>query len=853
MKTKHLLFSTIVGAGALVSCTNEELIDNSNVNLAGEKINIEIAANKSGFAYDSRVGIDADENGSLAGQPYWQATDKLGGLLFVDPNGESMLTNYPFVPTEEIGEGEKPTSMTFKTPTAVSKGTYVFYTPYKSEYVSNETFNVELADRQEMDPANPTAHLSDYNFMISPTVDIAGIPYGETGAVNELPIQFKSIYNYTRLKITLKEASEPVTIQRIVFKHGSMGSNFKSSVNIVPEKIRAIVNNIGEKWSDGKTKDESSVVITADGDINASKAIASDYILASDNFEVYDDASVALLDRNEKAKTITLYVKGGATIKAGETFNAYVLLPYGTYTEGVKYDIYTDKGVTENKVIKPTDGKLVLKAGKTAFASCELNYTMNSNSFVTPTTFDISDAADWNEAVAFVSENFSLYGSTTDWQAPTFHLLKDVKGELPDFKVNVTAENGCKLTLEGENKLEAATAANLSNVDVVNEGKLTIEKYDTNNTTGWTINSLENKGEVTVNGKLALTTTLVNKGKFNNAGIVTVTGATSNGDPTDKPAAVLTNTGNITFTGALNNYENSVINVNNTASGTGFSINATSANNAKASINIADKAEMTIAAGKTFTNTGTITLNNAAKINNSTSATLTNTNGTIIITDASRDYKMPAVSDGIVKTSVSTLDGINAAQQKVGSVADKNINMIELTSSIKVEAALDMANADLCLGKDVKLEINNGVTVTCEDLLVSGTGASVAAYDKAGNLENPNATLKAGSISVNEGASFVNDKSILIGDACTSITVGKNASLTNAGEIQAHTALETTIKVSVAENGKLTNTKDGKLTNAKFNITANNGSIINQSETAIKVAGSMVGNMSGKFTFTANT
>lgn len=842
MKTKHLLFSTIFVAGALASCTNEDFVENGAVELAGEKVNVAITATKGGVLdAETKIGFEVGEDGSLAGTPYWQSTDKLGGLLFTNADGSGMLTNYPFIPTEEIAEGDKPATMTFKTPTAVSKGTYVFYTPYDGTYVNNGEFTTELADRQEMDPANPTAHLSDNNFMISPTVSLAGIPYGEEGAVNELPIQFKSIYNYTRLKITLKEAQEPVTIQRIVFKDKS-GSAFNTTAKIVPSQIRALVNAIDKKWSDGKDISGTTGIVVNSGDLDASKAIASDYELAAKSFEV----TSALVEQTAGASAITLSIKGGVTLKAGESFNAYVLLPYGEYTNGISYDIYSDKGVTESQVIKPSAGNLELKAGRTASASCELNYTLNNNDFKTPETFDISSDQDWTDAVAFVTENYNLYGNSSSWKTPTFNLLKDVKGTLPAFKITVVG-NDNELTLTGDNKLTAATLASaaLTNVSVINEGTLTVEKYDATNT-AYTLNSLVNKGTVTVNGNLSLTTTLKNEATFTNNGKVTVTATTTNGNATSKPAAVLTNNGAFIANGALTNEANATINVNYVQGGS-FTLSAASTNSAKASIVIADKAELDASAAA-LTNAGTITLNGTANLNGGSS--LANANGTIIIADASKGYKLTVpASAGIIKTSVATLAGIKAAQTKVNaSTANKLINRIELTASIQVEGNLNMTGADLSLAAGVELEINDGVTVTCEDLVIAGAGVSVAAYDKEGTEEKPTAKLTAGSVTVEEGGSFVNNKGVTIGDACIALTVGKNASLTNNGEIKAGTA-ETTVTVKVAANGKLTIGETGTMTYAKLNIIENAGTITNASDTEIKVIGKMVGNMSGKFSF----
>lgn len=844
MKTKHLLFSTIFVAGALASCTNEDFVENGAVELAGEKVNVAITATKGGVLdAETRIGFEVGEDGSLAGTPYWQSTDKLGGLLFTNADGSGMLTNYPFIPTEEIAEGDKPAAMTFKTPTAVSKGTYVFYTPYDGTYVNNGEFTTELADRQEMDPANPTAHLSANNFMISPTVSLAGIPYGEEGAVNELPIQFKSIYNYTRLKITLKEAQAPVTIQRIVFKDQS-GSAFKTTAKIVPSQIRALVNAIDKKWSDGKDISGSTGIVVNNGDLDASKAIASDYQLAAKSFEVTSD----LVDLEAGASAITLSIKGGVTLNAGESFNAYVLLPYGTYTNGISYDIYSDKGIVSGseQIIKPSSGNLELKAGRTASASCELNYTLNKNDFDTPKKFDISSDQDWADAVAFVTENYNLYGNSTSWKTPTFNLLSDVKGALPAFKIKV--EGSGELTLTGENKLTAATLANdaLTNVNVINEGTLTVEKYDATNT-AYTLNSLVNKGTVTVNGNLSLTTTLKNEATFTNNGNVAVTTTTTNGNATSKPAAVLTNNGEFTATGALTNEANATINVNYVQDGS-FTLSAASTNKAKASIVIADKAELT-ASTAVLTNEGTITLNGTANLNGG--SLLANTNGTIIIADASKGYKLTVpASAGIIKTTVATLAEIEAAQAKVNaSTANNLINRIELTASIQVEDDLDMTGADLSLAAGVELEINHNKIVTCKNLVIAGAGVSVAAYDKAGTEEEPAAKLTAGSVTVEESGSFVNNEGVTIGDACIALTVGKNASLTNNGEIKANASTETSVTVKVAANGKLTIGETGTMTNAKLNIQENAGTITNASDTEIKVAGGMVGNMSGKFSF----
>lgn len=849
MKTKHLLFSTVLAAAAFSACTNEDFVENTpGVDLGGEKVNISILASKGADEAATRIGLDPNENGSLSGaKPYWENDDMLGGLLFTDPAGASMLTNYPFKPSETIEEGEKPTAVTFTTPTAVSKGLYVFYTPYDKKHVSNGTFTTTLADRQEMDPADPTAHLMANDFMISPTVSLAGIEYE---AENELPIRFKSIYNYVRINITLKEATEPVTIQRIVFKNAASSGSFATTAQIVPSRLRVLQGGATGNWSDGKDKVGGTTILTADNDLDAEKAVVSDYSKAADEFMVTSN----LVTQTGATSAIVLSIKGGKELKAGESFNAYVLLPHGTYTDGISYDIYSDKGVSE-QILKPTSGSLELKAGRTSSASCTVNFTINNNDFEVPETFDIASDQDWKDAVAYVTENYSIYGSPTSWNTPTFNLLKDVKGTLPNFAIDVTGTS--KLTLTGENTLNGTIAYNLTSASIVNEGTLTVAAKPAPATT-YTVNSLANSGTVTVNGDLTITTTLTNSGTFVNAGKTTVTTMTTNGDATKKPAAVLTNTGAFIATGALTNCEGATINVNNTAASTGFTLTAASTNSKGANINIASGATLTASAAA-LTNAGTITLNDAAVL--AGGATLDNgkaadnDEGTIVITDASKNYQLtvPASGqNGIIKTTVSTLAGIEAAQKKVAGTANNLINTIELTSSIKVDNDLDLDGVNLSLAKDVKLEIENAKTVTCENLVVAGAGASVAPYSADGSVDEPAATLATKTVDVKDGASFTISKDITVGkdtDAeVTALTVGKASSLTNNGSIVGDNAGTTPITVNVAAGGSLVNSAEGTVT-GKLEIESNNGKISNSSKTAIKVVGSMAGSMEGNFSF----
>lgn len=846
MKTKHLLFSTVLAAAAFSACTNEDFVENTpGVDLGGEKVNISILASKGADEAATRIGLDPNENGSLSGaKPYWENDDMLGGLLFTAADGSAMLTNYPFKPSETIEEGEKPTAVTFTTPTAVSKGLYVFYTPYDKKHVSNGVFTTTLADRQEMDPADPTAHLMANDFMISPTVSLAGIEYE---AENELPIRFKSIYNYVRINITLKEATEPVTIQRIVFKNAASSGSFATTAQIVPSKLRDLQGAATGNWSDGKDK-VGTTILTADYDLDAEKAVVSDYSKAADEFMVTSN----LVTQTGATSAIVLSIKGGKELKAGESFNAYVLLPHGTYTDGISYDIYSDKGVSE-QILKPTSGSLELKAGRTSSASCTVNFTINNNDFEVPETFDIASDQDWKDAVAYVTENYSIYGSTTSWNTPTFNLLKDVKGTLPNFAIDVTGTS--KLTLTGENTLNGTIAYNLTSANIANEGALTVAAKPAPTTT-YTVYSLANSGTVTVNGDLTITTTLTNTGTFVNAGKTTVTTTTTNGDATKKPAAVLTNTGTFIATQALTNCEGATINVNNTAASTGFTLSAASTNSKGANINIASGATLTASAAA-LTNAGTITLTEAAILEGGTSTNaMNNKDGVIVITDASKTYQLTAPASGqkgIIKTTVSTLAGIEAAQKKVTDADDNLINTIELTSSIKVDDDLNLDGVDLSLAKDVKLEIENAKTVTCENLVVAGAGASVAPYSADGSVDEPAATLATTTVDVKDGASFTISKKITVGEdtnsEVTALTVGKASSLTNNGSIVGDDAGTTPITVKVAAGGSLVNSAEGTVT-GNFSITANEGVIKNDNtQSAIKVAGSMVGTMTGNFSF----
>lgn len=841
MRTKHFFFSAVLAASAFSACTNEDFAENGNVAVNGEAVNISIAASKGGDQADTRFGIDVNTDGSLGNQ-YWVESDMLGALLYAANDGSAMLTNYPFTPAGKFDENGKAATMSFKTPTAVSKGTYVFYTQYLKDYVDNGAFNVELADRQEMDPADPTAHISNYDFMIAPAVSLAGIKYGDA---TELPLTFRSIYNAVRFHIELKDANAPVTIQRIVIKDGnSSPTAFKTKSKIVPSKLTALVGTVTEDWSDGKATAQTAV-LTASKELDASKAVSADYQMAADALEV----QTGHVDQTDGAASIVLAIKDGKTLKAGDAFDAYVLLPAGEYANGLAFDIYTDKGVSK-QTIETGDSFKGLTAGKTKRINADLKYTVNDNNIELPTTFDIASDQDWLDAVAYVTTNYGAYGNTTNWNTPTFQLLKDVKGTLPSFKINVnTGVN--KLTLTGENNL-TTIASDLTGANIVNEGTLAIGPAagaTAANPTAWTINSLTNKGTLSVatNSKLTVTTTVANVGSIVNAGEVVVTTTTTNGDATSKVAATITNTGKMTLTGALTNEEGATINVNQPAVGE-FILSAASNNNGD--ISIADGATLT-ASTAALTNAGIITLNNAAVLNGG--SVLDNENGIIIITDASKSYELtvPAGDKGVIKTAVSTLDAIKEAQKKVAATANNLINTIELTQSIKVEEALDLTSAvNLSLAANVKLEINKDVTVTCGNLIVAGAGASVAPYDKTEVDKNPAATVAAGSIEIAENATFDIAKNLTVGDACTALTVAKNASLTNNGTIKAGGA-ETEVKVNVAANGKLTNATTGKMENAKLKVETNAGAIINQSETAIKVAGEMVGTMTGKFTFVA--
>lgn len=841
MRTKHFFFSAVLAASAFSACTNEDFAENGNVAVNGEAVNISIAASKGGDQADTRFGIDVNTDGSLGNQ-YWVESDMLGALLYTNADGSGMLTNYPFTPAGKFDENGKAATMSFKTPTAVSKGTYVFYTQYLKNYVGNEAFNVELADRQEMDPANPTAHISNYDFMIAPAVSLAGIKYGDA---TELPLTFRSIYNAVRFHIELKDANAPVTIQRIVIKDGnSSPTAFKTKSKIVPSKLTALVGNVTENWSDGKATAQTAVLTTSK-ELDASKAVSADYQMAADALEV----QTGHVDQKDGAASIVLAIKDGKTLKAGDAFDAYVLLPAGEYANGLAFDIYTDKGVSK-QTIETGDSFSGLTAGKTKRINADLKYTVNDNNIELPTTFDIASDQDWLDAVAYVTTNYGAYGNTTNWNTPTFQLLKDVKGTLPSFKINVnTGAN--KLTLTGENNL-TTIASDLTSANIVNEGTLAIGPAagaTAANPTAWTINSLTNKGTLSVatNSKLTVTTTVANVGSIVNAGEVVVTTTTTNGDATSKVAATITNTGKMTLTGALTNEEGATINVNQPAVGA-FTLGAVSNN--YGDISIADGATLT-ASTAALTNAGIITLNNAAVLNGGSA--LDNENGIIIITDASKSYKLtvPADDKGVIKTAVSTLDAIKEAQKKVAATANNLINTIELTQSIKVEEALDLTSAvNLSLAANVKLEINKDVTVTCGNLIVAGAGASVAPYDKAGEGKNPAAKVTAGSIEIAENATFDIAKNLTVGDACTALTVAKNASLTNNGTIKVGST-ETEVKVNVAVNGKLTNAATGKMENAKLKVETNAGAIINQSETAINVAGGMVGTMTGKFTFVA--
>lgn len=542
---KKYLFGALCASAFLASCSNDELELNPAVTPGeGEKIEVLLGATYPEYVDETNTRM------TLVGNEWaWINGDMLGGCMINASN--AVVSNYPFTLTDTLAGPTK--NVTFKTNTAVYAGDYIFYHQYKTDLISGTNIKVEFPVLQVVDPENPTAHVASQNMMVSPKISLTGIKYGEE---NETPIKLVSMNAVLKLNITNNSTDGDVVINKVV-----------------------VNGNTDAFYSEG-TLDIATAFSTA---IDANLTTNSDYVDdLNAAIETLNKATTELIAATPtKVDDISAIISGnGISLAKGATSTVYVLIPAGEYgigtTSGTSSKIetitvYTDKGSftigAENARSGANKGTTVDDVEFNRNSVLNL-YPELSGKASNVVTYDVNNAEDWNNAVAYALANKN--------QEINFNLINPITvDQLPDCAVYVegemlTLKEGKEYNLYGGSTFTSLTnkgtlnlVDNVTITTLVNEGTVKVAKTEEVTSTG--VATLTNNGTIELEGKMttaAAWTNVYNEAEKKYGTINVKSGAELIIGAANTPnAGVINNAGTITLNAALTNEAKGEINV----------------------------------------------------------------------------------------------------------------------------------------------------------------------------------------------------------------------------------------------------------------------------------------------------
>lgn len=450
MKMNKYVLGTMCAASVFASCTNEELVNTGNVDQEIDAKQIELL-----LSADYAAGSDAESRMALIGKEWaWVDGDQVGALRVGNiKNGgtwditNTFATNHPFEPVTKLTEPVKNTD--FSTNTAVYEGNYVFYHQYNGDMISTggvEGYKLDFPAVQSVNPADINEKLAEYNFFVSPVINIAGIKNGE---VNKTAVQFIPMYAILEVNITNDSEAGDLNVNKVVV----------DGLGLSPSGILNF-------------KDASSDIATATQFVKVD-ATANTY--ADDLKQAIDkmNKNYDLLFSTGKTSgnTISAVIEGGnLAIKKGESKAVRVLIPAGKYEisstatgsgPAIKsFEVYTDKGMyTIDAEAATGDGTSKANIEFTHTTLKSLNPKLTGKA-TTVTKFTINNMDDWNSAVAY-AENNNL--------KVEFDLAADLKvTELPSCPIYVTGNKTLELTGENMTLVGDSYFAKVKNTGTIN-------------------------------------------------------------------------------------------------------------------------------------------------------------------------------------------------------------------------------------------------------------------------------------------------------------------------------------------------------------------------------------------------
>ena len=355
MKTTKVLLSSFVLAGLVSACSNEEIIDVAQNEVAQSgrtQVNLTLDG-----AVESRMS-----NGTGL-QSLFTANDVLGAVL-VDGGYDASSANQVdwTVQAGHVGNNKwayNAESGKFETAGTTSVGAWLFYTKYNEKMTTTRN-GVEFYFPQIQEGAADFKYLenNNINFKITPILNIDGYE----GEKMNLKLQYASVYNYLNLKFAFDATTKVTKVQKVILKAKDVNGYdvmFPTTSKIVNTELPVanlslsslnpaiqVPNHIAPTTT-GRNIDDQNEEIRLKyqalryNDVNWNAAIAYDPIVASTNSA--NDVEFLVVDCDPENHTNTAG-QGGTAINAKGQYSVYMLMPAGVYSE-ITLDIYTDQGV----------------------------------------------------------------------------------------------------------------------------------------------------------------------------------------------------------------------------------------------------------------------------------------------------------------------------------------------------------------------------------------------------------------------------------------------------------------------------------------------------------------------------
>ena len=824
MKTTKFLFSMMCTAAILGACSSDEFVNEGTTSLTGRKaLNVTLTTgnivDENGDA-TTRLGAEVVGNSMIYS---WTEDDRIGAALLdggtkgTFASNNEVTVNYPFDFT--IG-AEEASSFTAKSP--IMEGAYMFYYQYKPT-TTRGPLTLAIESQQEYVASKGTAanQMAKYYVGVSPIINLSkGISMDGDQASLTLPLKFKKLNSTIKLAVTPKDLPAGTQITKIELIPASgkftMGAVYKIPTGDVD------VSGSGNATEAVDNDDlADNIKETRDGMTWASVFSGSPVNpVESENISVsmYADA-----DKQAAGQR-------GVALTNGTAFDAYIVVPEVGEAKEYTVKVYTTEGYLTFDV-----DETKLESGK-VYASA-FKFDLKKENLVNYESFDINAAADWDDAVNYVTthaadyigkpivfnvaatnDDAPIYASTL----PTFEftlagvsagstlVLGKKDGSVSSFdlsKTNIKLDDAYMTFVVGKgatvNFNKAFVGGNAC--AVINNGTLNVGiaapagvvSQFTNNKT-MSVNVAQATDIVITNSKSGSLSFAAGTSSKKNTYNVALTNNNAVSIPANAIVAAATMFSNAKAAG--NNAPTPIVTVAGELQGTALAIEnkvIVESTGALTPVSIAADAEVVVSgklASNSTTNAGTIIIKSGSISN---AQAITNT-GTIIIED-SEDF-VKNMDSGSSKYSITGAAGIVTAEVATAAqfaavlgIPSSPVNNITLKGgSWKVvtnpSAANDIAvteyNAVGITLDGASFTIGNNAGAGDKDLVVKGNSSITGAL-----------TLKAKDLKVDEGATLTIAKS-------TTLEVAENAKVTILGTVINNGTMKATATGFIIEVGK---------------------------------------------------